>query len=99
MGGVDGVAAVMMTLDGCGLGGVWRTLYVDNWYTDMALLTLLFAQHIYVIGTVTLTKKKARVSKDFPYSKLSGAAMRPIPRGWFWRATWQLVQADSLSRP
>ena len=63
------------------------------------MLTLLLAQQIYVVGTVTLTQKKARVSKDFSYSKLSGAAMRLTLAAGFGGQPRQSVQADSLFRP
>jgi len=45
--------------------GVWRAFFVDNWYTDMPLAVALFEMKIYVIGTITLTKKRARSSQDF----------------------------------
>jgi len=84
MAGVGGLAAVQRTLMGCGMEGFWRILIGD---TSIQLLTLMFAVGITVIGTISLTRRKARSSKDCPFSKLSGPAMKLVRRGWFRRAT------------
>jgi len=87
MAGVGGLAAVQRTLMGGGMEGFWRILIGDNWYTSIPLLTLMFVVGITVIGTISLTRRKARSSKDFTFSKLSGPAMKLVRRGWFRRAT------------
>ena len=36
----------------------------------------------FVVGTVSLTKKKSRTAGDYPFHKLSGPAQKKIKKGW-----------------
>lgn len=64
-----------------------RILFTDNWYTSMALATAIWEQFsMLFVGTMSLTNKGCRTSKDFTFDKLSGSAQRQVERGWFRRA-------------
>ncbi len=40
-----------------------------------------------LVGTMVLTKKKARTANDFPFHKLPTMALKELPRGWSRQAT------------
>ena len=83
-----GVVDKLLDLAGLVALGAGRTLYTDNWYTSIALMEHLYFRYgFYLVGTIVLTSKLSRTAADFPFHKLSNAALRLVPRGWGRRAT------------
>jgi hypothetical protein len=70
-----------------------RILYTDNFYTSLGLMTYLYiAYSMLLVGTYRLTKKKSRTADDFPFHKISNAAISKVPRGWKRQATQQIMK-------
>ena len=56
---------------------------MDNYYTSMSMIEYMYNQYkAFVVGTVSLTKKKSRTAGDYPFHKLSGPAQKKIKKGW-----------------
>jgi hypothetical protein len=86
--GVDGSAAGVIgrllenaaVTAGTGLG---RVMYTDNFYTGMALALFRWCTYrMYLVGTHRLSTKLSRTAADFPFAKLSNAALKSVERGW-----------------
>lgn len=88
---IDGsrVGIVSRLMEGGGFeGDPGRVLYTDNYYTSMELMSYLYMTFgIFLVGTMRLSKKKAKTAVDFAYHKLSTAALKLLPKGWMRRAT------------
>ena len=68
-----------------------RVLTTDNWYTSVALATLLFEKYGWtLVGTIVPTDKGQREKYDIPFSKLSKGAKDQLERGWFREAVIEM---------
>ena len=64
-----------------------RVLYTDNFYTSLALMQFVWLSYsMFLVGTYRVSKKKSRTGDDFPFHKISPAALKHKPRGWMRRA-------------
>jgi len=87
-GSAMGVVTRLIQLGGLQNTGTGKILYTDNWYTSLGLMIHLWASFGFLlVGTMVLTKKKARTANDFPFHKLPTMALKELPRGWSRQAT------------
>jgi hypothetical protein len=88
---VDGSAVGVITrlFEGANMEstGAGRVLITDSYYTGLPLMEHCWLSYsMFVVGTYSLSKKVSRVATDFPFHKLSPAALRSVRRGWMRRA-------------
>ena len=102
--GEDGGATTMWSIieelirSGCLTEVKGRQCFMDNFYTTTKVIKMLYEKYNWVAaGTIALTNKSVsqRKADDFPFPKLSNAAMGMIDRGWSRRATRDMVQGPS----
>ena len=71
-----------------------RVLTTDNWYTSMALATILFEKYGWgLVGTIVPRDKQTREKLDLPFNKLTKGAREQLKRGWFREAVVKMTTA------
>jgi len=71
-----GVCDKLLELAGLLLAGVGRVLYTDNFYTSIPLMEHCYSKYGFLlVGTFVLSNKLSRTARDFPFHKLSNAAL------------------------
>lgn len=64
-----------------------RILFVDNYYTSVALAVVMLAVYgLYIVGTYSPRKGAKRDKESFPFEKLTPADASCVGRGWMRRA-------------
>ena len=66
-------------------------LMTTNWYTSLALATLLFNTYGWtLVGTINPTDKQARATIYTPFNKLSKGAVKQVEKDWFREAVIEM---------
>ena len=60
-----------------------RVLYTDNYYSSEVLIDMLYKKYkMFLVSTISLTKKKSRTEDDFAFHKLNGPAKKKVEKRW-----------------
>jgi hypothetical protein len=69
-----------------------QVLYTDNYCRSESLMEMMYSNYkSFVVGTMSMTKKKSRTNSDFAFHQLSGPARKKVNRGWMRWAQKKIV--------
>jgi hypothetical protein len=83
-----GIINKLLTMAGLIIGSAGRILYIDNYYTSIAVMMFVWQKFkMLMVGVIKLTDKKSRTADDFPFHLMSKGAQKMVDKGWSRRAT------------